>query len=307
MKCKILLTGKSGQLGAELISQLRTLVETVAPDRHEMDLSSPDSVRQMIRAVRPALIINAAAYTDVSKAEEEEAAARAINTDALELMAQEGKKCCSALLHFSTDYVFDGAKNSPYDELDLPNPINAYGRTKLAGEQAIQTAGLPHLIIRTSWVYGLTGRNFLMSVLRLATEREELKFVNDQIGAPTWAREIAMAATRIVSQLFDGCPDSIARVSGVYHMTAAGKANRFEFAKTILEEASQLSRETAWFSAATDGRPRIARRVTPVTTGDYASTVRRPAYSVLSNERIKRILGIELPDWRAQLHSAFTS
>jgi dTDP-4-dehydrorhamnose reductase len=307
MKGKILLTGKSGQIGAELISRLRTLGETLAPDRHEMDLSSPDSVRQIIRAVRPALIINAAAYTDVGKAEEEETQARAINTDALALMAEEGKKCGSALVHFSTDYVFDGTKNCPYDELDLPNPVNVYGKTKLAGEQAIQRAGIPHLIIRTSWVYGLTGRNFLMSVLRLATERDELKFVNDQIGAPTWCRQIAMAATQIVTQLSDGYPDSMAKISGVYHMTAAGKTNRFEFAKTILEEASRLPQDTPWFPAATQGRPKMTRRVIPVTTEDYSRSVRRPAYSVLSNARIKRILGIELPDWRAQLHQAFTS
>src|ERR1700683_2626365 len=201
MKSRILLTGKNGQVGAELAHLLPALAEVVALDRRDLDLSRPDDIRRTIRDLRPTLIVNAAAYTAVDQAEKDVAAAQAINSDAPALMAQEAKNIGAGLVHYSTDYVFDGAKQSPYEENDRSNPVSVYGKTKLAGEQAIQDVGLPHLIFRTAWVYGTRGRNFLLTILRLASQREELGIVHDQFGAPTWCREIACGTALVLEQL----------------------------------------------------------------------------------------------------------
>jgi dTDP-4-dehydrorhamnose reductase len=305
MKYSILLTGKNGQVGAELAALLPRLGEVTAFDRHQLDLSEPDQIRRAIRNIRPHVIVNAAAYTFVDQAESEEWEARVINADAPAIMAEEAKSIGAALVHYSTDYIFDGSKALPYDENDSPNPINVYGKTKLAGEQAIQDAGLPHLIFRTAWVYGTRGRNFLLTILRLATEREELRIVRDQFSAPTWSREIAKGTARILAQLFEQGQEAFSRSSGIYHMTATGKASWFEFAETILEEASRTPQGVSWFAAATGGRPLIARLVTPVTTEEYPTLARRPACTVLSNSRLKNIFDLELPRWRTQLHLAF--
>jgi len=307
MRGKILLTGKSGQVGFELAKLLPALGEVIAPDRREMDLQSPDSTRRMIRDVRPEVIVNAAAYTDVSKAEIEKDTARAINADAPQIMAEEGKKIGSVLLHFSTDYVFDGTKTCPYDEEDKPNPINVYGETKLAGEHAVRHTGVPYLIFRTAWVYGMKGRNFLTTVLQSATEREELAVVRDQIGAPTWSRGIAVATKNILVQIGECGQNSLSKLNGVYHLTSAGQTNRFDFANAILEEASRTTVDVQRITLATQSRPIIARRIIPVTTEHYPSPARRPAYSVLSNKKLQRVFGITLPDWRIQLQMAFTS
>jgi dTDP-4-dehydrorhamnose reductase len=305
MKYRILLTGKNGQVGAELAALLPRLGDVAAFDRHQLDLSKPDQIRRAIRDTRPHVIVNAAAYTFVDQAESEEWEAHVINADAPAVMAVEAKKIGAALVHYSTDYIFDGSKNLPYDENDPPNPINVYGKTKLAGEQAIQDAGLPHLIFRTAWVYGTRGRNFLLTILRLATEREELRIVRDQFGAPTWSREIAKGTARILTQLSEQGQEAFSRSSGIYHMTAAGKTSWFEFGKAILEEASRTSQGVSWFAAATGGQPLVARLVTPVKTEEYPTLARRPAYSVLSNSRLKHMFDSELPDWRTQLHLAF--
>ena len=185
---KILLTGKNGQVGWELQRTLAPLGEVVAVDRQALDLANPDAIRALIREVKPALIVNPAAYTAVDKAESEPELAMAVNGIAPGIMAEEAKRLGAAMIHYSTDYVFDGTQTSPYTEKDRPNPGNVYGKTKLAGEQAIQAVGVPHLILRTSWVYGSRGRNFLLTILRLAQERDELKIVDDQIGAPTSSR-----------------------------------------------------------------------------------------------------------------------
>lgn len=200
MKPKILLTGKNGQIGDDLRRILPRLGDVVATDREQLDLSRPADVRKLIRKLHPTLIVNAAAYTAVDQAEKEEALAHTINAEAPAIMAEEAKKIGAALVHYSTDYVFDGAKNSPYDEHDSPNPIGVYGRTKLAGEQSIRGSGVDHLIFRTAWVYSTRGKNFLLTVLHLATEREELRIVDDQIGAPTWSREIASATAKTSSR-----------------------------------------------------------------------------------------------------------
>jgi len=305
MKHRILLTGKNGQVGAELAALLPRLGEVTAFDRHQLDLSKPDRIRRAIRDTRPHVIVNAAAYTSVDRAESEEGEARLINADAPATMAEEAKRIGAALVHYSTDYVFDGSKTLAYDENDTPNPINVYGKTKLAGEQAIQDAGIPHLIFRTAWVYGTRGRNFLLTILRLATEREELRIVRDQFGAPTWSREIAKGTARILAQLFKHGEEEFSKSAGIYHMTATGETSWFEFGKAILEEASRTSQGVSWFATATGGQPLVARLVTPITTEEYPTRARRPSYSVLSNSRLKRMFDSELPHWRTQLHFAF--
>jgi dTDP-4-dehydrorhamnose reductase len=308
MKPKILLIGKNGQVGEELERLLPQLGDVVPLGRQELNLSNTEDIRRTIREIRPNLIVNAAAYTAVDQAEKEETAANEINSNAVAIMAEEAKKIGASLVHYSTDYVFDGLKGDPYVEDDPTGPINVYGTTKLAGEQGIRASGVSHLIFRTSWVYATRGRNFLLTILRLATQREELRIVRDQIGAPTWSREIADATTKILSQLYgrETSEDSLSIVSGTYHMTAAGVTNWHEFATAILEEASHASKTTPWFAAATSGNPVITRRVIPITTQEFPTPARRPAYSILSNARLMKTFGVVLPEWRMQLHRAFS-
>ena len=309
MKPGILLIGTNGQVGRELNSRLPRIAEVTPLDRQRLDLTQPEEIRRAIRSFHPAVIVNAAAYTAVDKAESEETLARAINAEAPAVMAEEAKKIGASLIHFSTDYVFDGSKNSPYVEDDPPNPQNVYGRTKLEGERALQASGAAHLIFRTAWVYAPAGRNFLLTILRLATQREELKIVRDQIGAPTLSSEIAAATTNILAQVCDNerRPFSLADLSGIYHMTAGGETNWYAFATAILEEAGASPAASPWFAAATNSLPLIARRVIPISTQEYPTPARRPAYSVLSNARLNRTFSVQLPDWRKQLRSVFAS
>jgi dTDP-4-dehydrorhamnose reductase len=308
MKFRILLIGKNGQVGAELAIALPALGEVIALGRQHLDLSKADAIRRTIREIRPALIVNAAAYTAVDQAEKEEAVAQSLNVDAPALMAEEAKKIGAGLVHYSTDYVFDGSKRSPYVENDPPNPVCVYGKTKLAGEQAIQEAGVPHLIFRTAWVYGTRGRNFLLTVLRLASQREELRIVHDQFGAPTWCREIARGTASVLGALSvaHGGALSLPETGGVFHMTAAGVATWYEFAEAILDEAAHASSDPPWLSAATGGRTLIAKRITPITTAEYPTPARRPPYSVLSNSLLAQRFGVQLTPWRTQLHLAVT-
>lgn len=306
MKPTILLFGRNGQVGAELTAFLPRLGQVTSLDRQQLDLSKPSQIRGTIEDLRPDIIVNAAAYTAVDQAESDEAAAQAINADAPAVIAQEARRVRAGVVHYSTDYVFDGLKTTPYEEDDQPNPKSIYGRTKLAGEQAIRDAGVPHLIFRTAWVYATRGRNFLLTVLRLASQHEELRIVNDQFGAPTWSRDIARATTSILerqSRERAGAPWAT-EVSGTYHMTAAGVATWFGFAQAILQEVSP---ELPWVQAATNGHPLVGRRVVPITSADYPTPASRPAYSVLSNSRLAQTFGVQLPDWRAQLHSAVTA
>jgi dTDP-4-dehydrorhamnose reductase len=307
MKPKILLIGKGGQVGRELSLLLPSFADVVALGHSQLDIGNCQAVRQAIQATQPRIIVNAAAYTAVDRAESDEAKARAINAVAPAVMAEEAKTLGALLVHYSTDYVFDGTKRTPYVEEDPPNPLSAYGRTKLAGEQAIQQSGAEYLIFRTAWVYARQGRNFLLTIMRLATQREELKIVNDQIGSPTFAGEIAANSSRIIEILYrdDADKSSVSTVAGVYHMTAAGETSWYEFAKAILDEISRSAMDSPWLVEATNHRPLIARRVTPIETREYPTPARRPSYSVLSNERLARVFGVHLPDWRAQLHSAF--
>jgi dTDP-4-dehydrorhamnose reductase len=308
MKPSILLIGSNGQVGRELSRMLPRIGEVTPLDRQLLDLTKPEEIRRAIRAYTPAFIVNAAAHTAVDKAESEEALARAINAEAPAVMAEEAKKIGASVIHYSTDYVFDGTKTTPYDEDDPTNPQNVYGRTKLEGERAIQESGAAHLIFRTAWVYATEGRNFLLTILRLATQREELRIVRDQIGAPTLSSEISRATTTILAQMSDaeGGPFSLADVSGIYHMTAGGETSWYDFTNAILEEAAKVPATTPWFATATNHLPLIARRVIPIAASEYPTPARRPAYSVLSNARLNRTFSVQLLDWRKQLHSVFT-
>lgn len=308
MNPPILLIGTNGQVGRELKKMLPRVGETTSLDRKQLDISKPEEIRSAIRMFRPAIIVNAAAYTAVDKAESEQALARAINSEAPGVMAQEAAKTGALFVHYSTDYVFDGKKTTPYEENDPTNPQNVYGKTKLEGEQAVQSSGANHLIFRTEWVYAAEGRNFLLTILRLATQREELKIVCDQAGAPTWSRQIAKATTDIVSRIFGQANGSLspAEVSGIYHLTAAGQTTWYDFAKAILEEARTIEPSTPWFAAATGCLPLITQRVIPIQAVEYPTPARRPAYSVLSNERLARVFSMRIPDWRSQLRSVFS-
>ena len=285
----------------------RAWVNSIALNRQELDLTRPDDIRRSIREVRPQWIINAAAYTAVDQAERDEATARAVNEEAPAVIAEEAKKIGAAMVHYSTDYVFDGSKKSPYEETDTPNPINVYGKTKLGGERAIQESGAHHLIFRTEWVYATQGRNFLLTILRLATQKQELRIVADQIGSPTTSREIAAATVKVISQLMDKEEGvrSLATIGGIYNMMAEGETSWYEFAKAILEEASATAQSIPWVRTATKGMPFLSERVLPITTAEYPTTARRPAYSVLSMARLHHRFGVRLPPWREQLRSLF--
>jgi dTDP-4-dehydrorhamnose reductase len=302
------LTGTNGQVGHELQLLLPTLGEVAGFDRQNLDLLNPSAIRQAIKDVCPNLIVNAAAYTAVDRAESEQAMAWALNAEAPWVISEEAKKIGAALVHYSTDYVFDGTKGSPYLEDDATSPISVYGTTKLAGENAIRESGVPHLIFRTAWVYATRGKNFLLTILRLACERDELRIVQDQLGAPTWAREIAKGTASVVRQVMGGGDslEKLSSVTGTYHMTAAGTTNWYEFARAILEEGRKTE-NVSWFRSATNGRPLAVKQVVPISSDQYQTAARRPAYSVLSNSLLIRTFGVKLPEWREQLRSAFTA
>jgi len=306
MTSKILLFGKKGQVGRELFQLLPVCGELVATDRSQVDLAQPGSIRAAIREVRPNWIVNAAAYTAVDRAESEPELAQAINGDALRIMAEEAAKISAAIVHYSTDYVFDGTKQTPYVETDATRPINVYGKTKLAGEQALQASGVPFLIFRTSWVYGTQGKNFLLTVLKLASAKEELRIVNDQVGAPTWSRVIAQATARILRQINASHSAKLSAdfPSGIYHLTAAGETTWHGFAQTILAECANSPNLGSWYTEATQGAALLANRLVPIASVEFPAPARRPANSLLSNSKVKNSFGIDLPDWRTQLRAA---
>lgn len=274
---RILIFGKDGQVGRELSRTLAPLGENRALGRADVDLTEPRAVRDAIRACRPTLIVNAAAYTAVDKAESEYDLAHAINAAAPQVMADEAAAQDAWLIHYSTDYVFDGSAERAYVEHDLPNPLNVYGMTKLEGERAITASGAKHVILRTSWVYGVYGRNFVKTMLRLARERDELSIVDDQFGAPTWSRMIAETTACIVSRL-----DRIGTAAqGIYHMTAGGKTSWRRFAEAIFDGA-EIERSP---------------RVLPITTAAYPTPARRPLNSMLDNSKLQTTFALAQPDW----------
>ena len=302
MTCRILLTGGAGQVGSELLRVLPKLGEVAAPARNELDLLRPIDIRRVVRETRPAVIVNAAAYTAVDAAETHAAEARAINAEAPALLAHEARKIGAVIVHYSTDYVFNGQKKAPYIETDATAPLGVYGQTKLEGERAIQESGTSHVIIRTAWVYGTRGRNFLLTILRLASECEELRIVSDQLGAPTLAKEIAAGTLKIL----EGSIEEHEEKRGLFHLTAAGETSWHGFAEAIVEEAAAVrGKETKWMLAAIPGRDLRVKRVTAISSAEYPTPARRPAYSVLSNKKVGDTFAVRLPDWREQLRSIF--
>jgi dTDP-4-dehydrorhamnose reductase len=304
---KILLTGKDGQVGWELQRTLVPLGEVTATGRAELDLGDADAIRRCVRAAAPDVIVNAAAYTAVDRAETERELATTVNSVAPGIIAEEAKRSGALLVHYSTDYVFDGRKHDPYTEDDAPAPPNAYGATKLAGERAIIASGVRHLILRTSWVYAARGRNFLLTMLRLASERDELKVVDDQTGAPTSARAIATATAKILAlqtrpplpnPLPQGGRGDLSSVSlapaggegkgeGVFHMSAGGSTTWFGFARAIL--------------AATEAQRGRSPKLIPITTEAYNAPAKRPKNSILCNDKLERVFGFRLPPWEEGL------
>lgn len=270
---------------------LQPLGCVMGTDYPEVDLARADSVREMIRQARPAVVLNAAAYTAVDKAESEPEAAARINSVAPGVMAEEARRQGALLVHFSTDYVFDGNGDRPYAEEMPTNPLSVYGRTKLAGDQTVQQTGGRFLIFRLCWVYGGRGQNFLRTMLRLATTRDELRVVDDQRGAPTWCRMIAEGVTLAVAQtLRSPEPETCA---GLYHMASAGVTTWHGFARAIWEHIPAGSRRSA--------------QVVPIGTADYAAPARRPANSVLDCSKLARVFGVRLPDWRTGLRQVLES
>ena len=291
---KILVTGKHGQVGHALQHALSGEHEVVAVDREQMDLSDAHAIRSTITTVRPDLIINPAAYTAVDKAESEPALARAINAEAPRVIAEEAAKIGASLIHFSTDYVYEGNKSTAYNESDAVNPLSVYGKTKLAGERAIQAVGLPHLILRTSWVYGTHGKNFLKTILRLSAERDQLKIVADQWGAPTSSDAIAEGVREVLKvwQMQDQTK------SGIYHFTNTGSTSWFGFAKAILQ-----SYESKVQALSLPALKIKSETVMPITTADYPTPAARPANSRLDNTKLQNAFGFTLPDWETSLQA----
>ena len=283
----ILLIGKNGQLGWELQSALLPLGRVVALDRAQLDLTRPDAIRKTIRDLSPDIIVNAAGYTTVDKAEDEPDLAMRVNATAPGILAEEAKRIDALLVHYSTDYVFDGTHSAPYVEEDEPNPVNIYGKSKLAGERAISAAGCKHLILRASWIYSARGTNFVLTMLRLARQRTEIAVVNDQIGSPSSAHELAKSTAELLGQ-FKGAGEQ----TGLFHLSASGYASRFAFAKEIVETAKRHSSEQSGWAT-----------VCATTTENYPLRAARPLNATTSKEKIKRVFGIEMPAWEDQLHA----
>lgn len=289
---KILVTGVDGQVGFELLCSLQGLGEVVAVDRKAMDLSDASSVSRVIRDIAPDIIVNPAAYTAVDRAEEEQDLAERINIAAPRVMAEEVARSGALLIHYSTDYVFDGEKPAPYDEDDVSNPQSVYGRTKRDGELAIAETGCNHLILRTSWVYGMRGRNFLLTMLKLARERDELRVVANQVGAPTWSKTIAALTAGTVAHAPTG--DSAAwwrERSGIYNLTSAGSTSWAGFAEAIFEYAQLKARPV----------------VVPIDAAEYPTPAKRPANSRLSHDKLTRVFGLVPPSWQHALRLCLAS
>ena len=300
---RILILGVAGQLGRELERAFAGFGSVLAPGRESADLALPDQLRALVRRVQPNVILNAAAYTAVDRAESEPALAHAINAHAPRVLAEEALRCGALLVHYSTDYVFDGRRPEPWTEADAPHPLNVYGASKLAGEQAIAAAGGQYLIFRTSWVYGPHGHNFLLTMLRLARERASLSIpslsipslsipslsiVDDQIGAPTNSIQLARATRTIVAGVLAGRFGVPQEWSGLYHMTCAGAVSWFGFAQAIFARASALLAVNP---------PQLV----PIATEDYPTPAARPRNSVLSNAKLHARFAVQLPPWQSAL------
>ena len=288
---KILLLGNTGQLGWELNRTLPTLGELVAMDFPQIDMSDPNNIRSVVRTYEPNLIINATAYTNVDKAESEPEPAMAINGTGPGILAEEAKRLGSALIHYSTDYVFDGRKGEPYVEEDQPNPLSVYGETKLAGEKAVQSVGGAYFVFRTSWVYSLRRPCFVTKVRQWARSYETLRIVDDQISTPTWARSLAEATAQVIAQGRRDAVGYISETSGLYHLSGGGYCSRFEWVKSILELESTKD-------------DIIVKEVLPAKSGDFSTAAERPLKSALCCEKFENRFDLHLPDWRLILKLA---
>jgi len=296
---RILLFGKVGQVGWELRRTLASMSQLSCVDYPEVDFTVPDSIRRHIADAAPDIIVNAAAYTAVDKAESELALATTINADAPGIMANEAKKRGALLVHYSTDYVYDGTKTTPYVETDAPHPLGAYARTKLAGDEAIRAAGCDHLIFRLCWVYGARGANFMLTMQRLAREREKLRVVADQVGCPTWSRMIAETTAHALRRVrMPACPEPVERadaraLSGTYHLCASGQTSWHGFASAIIDLMPPETRK--------------CRDVEAITSAEFPTPTKRPAYSVMSCTKLEQTFGLRLPDWRDSLRQVVES
>jgi len=292
---RILLTGKNGQVGSELNKILSQFGEVIATGRNEMNLADSSQIRRVVQQVKPKLIINAGAYTAVDKAESDQELAKAVNGIAPKILAEEAKNSDALLIHYSTDYSYNGEmSHRPYLESDPPSPNSVYGKTKLQGDQAIEKSGVSHLIFRTGWVYSKRGKSFLRTILKLAKEKNELRVVNDQMGTPTWCRSIAEATCKSIKNILEKREGSLSKtaasISGVYHMTCQGETNWHRFAQTILELSCP------------DNMPKLLA----ISTKEYPTPAIRPTYSVLSNTKLKKYLGVQLPHWEHALKQSLS-
>jgi dTDP-4-dehydrorhamnose reductase len=282
---RILLIGKIGQVGWELRRTLAPMAQLMCVDFPEIDLCNGDSIRKWVSETGPQVVINAAAYTAVDKAEAELDKAMKINGVAPGVLAEEARKAGALMVHYSTDYVFDGTKTEPYVETDQPNPLGAYGRSKLAGDEAVRAAGGAHLIFRLCWVYGARGQNFMLTMMRLARERETLRVVSDQVGCPTWSRLIAETTTLAVKQAVSA--DDFGAFSGTYHLASSGTTSWHGFASAIIGLMPAEGRKCV--------------QVEAIPASGYPTPAKRPAYSVLGCDKLERTFGLRLPLWDESL------
>lgn len=282
----ILLTGAGGQLGQDLAGVLKMDGHSlISLDSRSLDITGKAKVFKAVNDARPEIIINCAAYTKVDLAEKERERAFTVNRDGAGNIAEAASSAGALLVHISTDFVFDGSKGAPYVETDSPRPISVYGESKLAGEEEVVKRHSHHIIVRTSWLYGAHGNNFVKTILRLGAEREALRVVYDQVGTPTWTVDLGSALSKIIKSIEDG-----GRISfGVYHYSNEGVASWYDFAESIIEESREL------------GVPLLVKTVTPILTSGYPTPAQRPAYSVLNKDKIKEAFGITIPHWRASL------
>jgi len=294
VKTKILLLGNTGQLGWELNRTLLTLGEITALDYPHINLADPGNIRTNVHDAQPNIIINATAYTNVNKAESEPDLAMAINATGVGILAEEAHKLGAGLIHYSTDYVFDGKKGTPYTEDDPPTPLSVYGRTKLAGEQAVETIGGAYFIFRTSWVYSLRRPSFVTKVLQWARQHETLRIVDDQISTPTWARTLAEATAQIIAQGEWDPVEFIRDKSGLYHLTDSGACSRYEWAKAVLALDPKKHEQ-------------VVTTILPAKSSDFEEPAERPLASMLNCAHFKKVFGLNLPVWDSAMSLAMTN
>lgn len=297
----ILVTGGTGQVGGQLVKLLAPLGEVIAPGRTELDLANIESIRSMIRMVRPRWIVNPAAYTAVDKAESEPELAYAINAEAVRVLGEEAQRIGAGVIHFSTDYVFDGTASAPYIETDATAPSSVYGASKLAGERALADSGAAHIIFRTSWVYGAQGKNFLLTILKLAREKETLRVVADQHGAPTWSRDLAAMTTHVIQHCEDASrqdPErplgALAHWGGIYHAAGSGETTWHGFAQEAvrLQQAHEPEKKLA--------------EILAISTAEYPTPARRPENSRLNCCKLQENFGWRMMDWHESLQKVLT-